>query len=115
MPEGDTYSVDVPECLYSAGRAIAASLTDHPDAALRQVGWAFAWIFSCTGNSLCDLTNESLAELEPLSWSAEDVAFAIELLEEAKQIMADVEAGLTLMSQPKMRRMIQKLITRIKR
>jgi hypothetical protein len=94
IPEGETYSIDIPDCVYTAGRAIAASLTDQPDSVLRQVGWAFAWLFSCTGNSLCDLTNESLSELQPLSWSAEDVAFAIELIEEADGILCDVQAGI---------------------
>lgn len=92
--EGETYSVAVPERVYSAGRTIAASLTDHLNPTLRQVGWAFAWLFSCTGNSLCDLTNESLSELQPLSWSAEDIAFAIDLIEEADGILRDVQAGI---------------------
>ncbi len=101
IPEGETYSVDVPECVYAAGRAVAASLTDHPDSALRQVGWAFAWIFSCSGNSLIDDTAESLAEIPPLSWSAEDVAFAIELVEEADGILRDVQTGIeTLKASP---------------
>lgn len=101
IPEGETYSVDVPECVYTAGRAIAASLTDHPDSVLRQVGWTFAWFFSCSGNSLCDLTNESLSELQPLSWSAEDVAFVTELIEEADGILRDVQAGIeTLKASP---------------
>jgi hypothetical protein len=94
IPEGETYSIDIPDCVYPAGRAIASSLTDHPDSILRQVGWAFGFLFSCTGNSLCDLTNESLSELQPLSWSAEDVAFAIELIEEADGILRDVQAGI---------------------
>lgn len=101
IPEGETYSIDVPECVYHAGRAIAASLTDHPDLALRQVGWAFAWIFSCSGNSLIDDTAELLAEIPPLSWSAEDVAFAIELIEEADGILCDVQVGIeTLKASP---------------
>lgn len=101
IPEGETYSIDIPDCVYPAGRAIAASLTDHPDSRLRQVGWAFGFLFSCTGNSLCDLTNESLSELQPLSWSAEDVAFATELIEEADGILRDVQAGIeTLKASP---------------
>ncbi|MBN8640101.1 MAG: hypothetical protein J0M07_32615 [Anaerolineae bacterium] len=101
IPEGEIYSVDVPECVYSVGHAIAASLLEQTDPALRQVGWAFGWLFSCTGNSLIDYTEETLAEIPPLSWSAEDVAFAIELIEEADGIMADALAGLKhLMASP---------------
>jgi len=101
IPEGQTYSVDVPEFVYAVGRAIAASLTDHTEPALRQVGWAFAWMFSCSGNSLIDQTNETLADIPPLSWSAGDVAFAIELIEEAEGILRDVQAGIeTLKASP---------------
>ena len=52
LPEGEIYSVDVPECVYPVGRAIAASLHEQADPALQQVGWLFGWLFSCTGNSL---------------------------------------------------------------
>jgi hypothetical protein len=101
LPEGETYSIDIADCVYPAGRAVAASLTDHSDLVLRQVGWTFAWLFSCSGNSLCDLTNESLSELQPLSWSAADVAFATELIEEADGILRDVQAGIeTLKASP---------------
>ncbi|MBL8166362.1 MAG: hypothetical protein JNJ61_30535 [Anaerolineae bacterium] len=99
LPEGEVYSVDIPDAVYSAGRAIVASLTDQTEPALRQAGWAFAWIFSCTGNSLIDQTNESLADIPPLSWSAEDVAFAIELIEEADGILRDVQAGIDYLKQ----------------
>jgi hypothetical protein len=99
LPEGETYSVDVPECVYPAGRAIAASLLEQTDPALRQVGWAFGWLFSCTGNSLIDYTDEALSEIPPLSWSAEDVAFAVELIEEADGILRDVQAGIDYLKQ----------------
>jgi hypothetical protein len=103
IPEGETYSVDVPECVYPAGHAIAASLLEQTDPALRQVGLAFGWLFSCTGNSLIDYTDEALSEIPPLSWSAEDVAFAIELIEEADGILRDVQAGIeTLKSSPEL-------------
>ncbi len=99
IPEGETYSVDVPECVYPAGRAIAASLLEQTDPALRQAGWTFGWLFSCTGNSLIDYTDEALSEIPPLSWSPEDVAFAIELIEEAGGILRDVQAGIDQLKQ----------------
>ena len=109
LPEGETYSVDVPECVYPAGRAIAASLLEQTDPALRQVGWAFGWLFSCTGNSLIDYTDEALSEIPPLSWSAEDVAFAIELIEEADGILRDVQAGIDHLKQsPEMRAALER-------
>lgn len=116
IPEGAVYSVDVPECVYFAGRGIAVSLTDHTDPALRQVGWAFAWMFSCTGNSLIDQTNETLAEIPPLSWSAGDVAFAIELIEEAEGILRDVLAGIeTLKASPELRAAVDRNIAHLYR
>ncbi|MBE2271638.1 MAG: hypothetical protein IAE80_25620 [Anaerolinea sp.] len=94
LPDSEAYSIDVPECVYTTGRAIAASLHEQTDPALRQVGWLFGWLFSCTGNSLVDYTDELLSEIPPLSWSAEDVAFAIELIEEADGILRDMQAGI---------------------
>jgi hypothetical protein len=99
IPEGEMYSVDVPECVYPTGRAVAASLLEQTNPALRQVGWAFGWLFSCTGNSLIDYTDEALSEIPPLSWSAEDVDFAIELIEEANGILHDVQAGIDHLKQ----------------
>ena len=92
--EGDSYSVDIPEGAYAAGHAITASLHEQPDAALRQVGWLFGWLFSCTGNTMVDLDDQSLSEIPPLSWSQDDIAFAVELIEEADGIMRDVQLGL---------------------
>jgi hypothetical protein len=94
IPESETYSIDVPECVYAAGRAVADSLHEQDDQALKQVGWLYAWLFGCSGNSLIDLTNEELYELQPLSWSSEDIAFAVEMIEEADGMMRDAMAGL---------------------
>jgi hypothetical protein len=94
IPEGETYSVDVPECVYAAGRAIATSLQGQDDTTLKQVGWLYAWLFGCSGNSLIDLTIEDLYELQPLSWSPDDIAFAVEMIEEVDGIMSDAMAGL---------------------
>jgi hypothetical protein len=100
-PEAETYSIDVPECIYTAGRAVAASLSEQDDPALKQIGWLYAWLFGCSGNSLVDLTLEDLYELQPLSWSEDDIAFAIEMIEEANGIMTDAMAGLKhLMASP---------------
>lgn len=94
QPEPGHYSVEVPDCAYTAGRIIADSLVKQADERLQQVGWALAWLFSCSGNSLVDFDDESLAEIPPLSWDENDLAFAIELIEEANGIVQDVNAGL---------------------
>jgi hypothetical protein len=98
-PEPGHYSVEVPDCAYAAGRVIADSLVRQDDERLQQVGWAIAWLFSCSGNSLVDFDDESLAEIPPLSWDEDDLAFAIELIEEADGMMQDVNAGLKLIEE----------------
>lgn len=98
IPESETYSIDVPECIYAAGRAVAASLHEQNDPTLKQVGWLCAWLFGCSGNSLCDLTIDDLYELQPLSWLPDDIAFAVEMIEEADGIMSDAMAGLKLLT-----------------
>jgi len=96
-PEPGHYNVEVPDCAYTAGRIIADSLVKQTDERLQQVGWALAWLFSCSGNTLVDFDDESMAEIPPLSWDENDLAFATELIEEANGIMQDVTAGLTLL------------------
>jgi hypothetical protein len=96
-PEPGHYSVEVPDCAYTAGRIIADSLVQQDDERLKRVGWALAWLFSCSGNTLIDFDDESMAEIPPLSWDENDLTFAIELIEEANGILGDVIAGLTLL------------------
>ena len=98
-PGREPYSVEVPDIAYTAGRAAADSLVKQGDEQWRQVGWALAWLFSCSGNSVIDLDDESLMEIPPLSWEPNDVTFAVELIEEANGIRADVNAGLQWLHQ----------------
>ena len=93
----ETYRVEVPEAVYAAGRTIAASLLALAEAALQQVGWLFGWLFGCTGNSLIDWTDDTLSEIPPLSWSPDEIEFAIELIGEANTIMRDAQAGLAFL------------------
>lgn len=97
IPEGETYRIDVPEGIYQVGSAIAHSLHEQTDLALQQVGWLLGWLFSCTGNSLVDYSDEMLGEIQPLSWSKEDIAFAVEMIEEANGILRDAMAGLDIL------------------
>ncbi len=97
IPEGETNRIDVPEGIHNVGGAIARSLHEQSDPALRQVGWLLGWLFSCTGNSLVDYTDEMLGEIPPLSWSPDDIAFAVEMIEEAGGMMQDVTAGLDIL------------------
>ncbi len=96
-PEPGHYSIEVPDYAYTAGRIIADSLVKQTDERLQQVGWALVWLFSCSGNTLIDFDDESIADIPPLTWDENDLAFAIELIEETDGIMRDVQAGLTLL------------------
>ena len=75
-------------------RALALNLLEQTDPALRQVGWLLGWLFSCTGNSLVDCSDEALNDFDPLAWSKENVEFAIEMIAEADEITGDAMAGL---------------------
>lgn len=97
IPEGENYRIDAPEGIHPVGSAIANSLHEQTDPALQLVGWLFGWLFSCTGNSLVDYSDEMLSEIQPLSWSTEDIAFAVEMIEEANGIMRDAMAGLAIL------------------
>lgn len=93
-PDDDAQPFIAPERAYDIGRALALHLLEQDDPALRQVGWLLGWLFSCTGNSLVDCSDEALNDFEPLAWSKENVDLVIEMIAEADEIMGDAMAGL---------------------
>ncbi|MEO8391554.1 MAG: hypothetical protein ABI700_01045 [Chloroflexota bacterium] len=97
QPDPEDYRVEIPDSAYTAGRLLANSLYKLKDERWQQVGWALAWLFSCTGNSLIDCADEALNEMQPLPWDEESVAFAREILAEAEGILKDINAGLSLL------------------
>lgn len=113
-PDPNRYNIVVPECVYTAGRMIADDLEKQEGEHYRQLSWLMQWLFSYSGNSSVDLDYETMCEIEPLSWERENVAFAIEIIEEANGIMADAMAGLTfLSSQPELLATLQCNVQRI--
>jgi len=94
-PEPDAYSIDIPQSTYKAAYTLADSLVQQTDAHWQQVGWLLAWLFGCSGNSLIDLDEERLCEIQPLSWDTDDVAFAIEMITEARRVLDDAEKAQT--------------------
>ncbi|MEQ8673781.1 MAG: hypothetical protein RLP44_29880 [Aggregatilineales bacterium] len=113
-PEPNRYNIVVPDCVYTAGRMIADDLENQEGEHYRQLSWLMQWLFSYSGNSSVDLDYETMCEIEPLSWEPENVAFAIEIVEEANGIMADAMAGLTfLSSQPELLAILQRNVQRI--
>lgn len=97
-PEPNPYNIDIPEVTYKVADMIADDLLQRDDE-WRQVGWLLKWLTSGTGNSSCDYDHETLSEFQPLSWDADDIAFAREIVEEADGIMADIHAGLAWINQ----------------
>jgi len=97
-PEPNPYHMTIPDCVYTAGRTIAADLEKHPDERDRQISWLMQWIFSYSNNSSIDLDYESMSEFQPLSWEKDELAFAIDIIEEAEGIMSDVLAGIDFLS-----------------
>ena len=95
--EPDDWRVEVPDAAYTVGRLVVKSLVNQGDERWEHIGYALAWLFSCTGNSLIDWDYETLAEVEPLSWDEEDVAFAIEMIKEADGMLKEVDAGLAVL------------------
>ena len=96
-PEPDECPVEIPDEAFTVGRTLANSLLKQTDERWKQVGWALAWLFSCSGNSLIDCDDETLAEYQPMPWDEDNVAFAVEMIEEAEGILRDVDAGLKLL------------------
>lgn len=110
-PDDEAHPFIVPERAYDIGRALALHLLEQNDSTLRQVGWLLGWLFSCTGNSLVDCSDEALNDFDPLAWSKENVDFAIEMITEADEIMGDAMAGLQhLLAIPSLRSALQRNI-----
>lgn len=97
-PEPNPFNIDVPECAYTAGRLIAADLEQHEEERYRQVSWLLQWLFSCSGNSSIDFDYETMSEMEPLSWEQDELAFAIDIIEEADGILNDALKGLAFVN-----------------
>ncbi|MCA9912912.1 MAG: hypothetical protein KC496_06170, partial [Anaerolineae bacterium] len=98
-PQPNPYNIVIPDVTYKVADIIADDLLKQPENHWRQVAWLIRWVTSSTNNSCVDWDEEMMSSVQPLSWDADDVAFAREIVEEADGIMADVHAGLTWISQ----------------
>lgn len=112
-PDLEEYSITVPEEVYVAARLLSEYLVEQEDERSKQIGWMLAWTFSCSGNSLIDFDDETLAEIPPLTWEQNDLDFAIELIREADDIMGYVRAGFDLLEENSV--VLQTLATNINR
>jgi hypothetical protein len=107
--------IDLSEQVYKVGRLLHERLIAQDDPAWKQVGCALGWLFSCTGNSSVDYDWEAMSEFQPLSWEADNIAFAKELIEEVEAIMSDVAAGLTMLARPDVQAALRRNIQRVYR
>ncbi|MEO0564345.1 MAG: hypothetical protein AAF125_19730 [Chloroflexota bacterium] len=98
-PQPNPYNIVIPDVTYKVADIIADDLLQQPGNHWRQVAWLIRWVTSSTNNSCVDWDEEMMSSVQPLSWDADDIAFAREIVEEADGIMADVHAGLTWISQ----------------
>lgn len=97
-PEPNPYNMTIPDCAYTAGRYIASDLEHHTDKRYQQLSWLMQWLWSASGNSSVDFSLDEIYEFQPLSWEADELAFAKAIIEEAEQIMSDVLAGMALLT-----------------
>ena len=97
-PEPNPYNMTIPDCAYTAGRYIASDLEHHVDKRYQQLSWLMKWLWSSSGNSSVDFSLDEIYEFQPLSWEADELAFAKAIIEEAEQIMSDVLAGMALLT-----------------
>ncbi|MDX2141378.1 MAG: hypothetical protein SF123_25050, partial [Chloroflexota bacterium] len=111
----DANEFDLSEQVYKVGRLLHEQLIAQDDPAWKQVGWVLGWLFSCTGNSSVDYDWEDMSEFQPLSWEADNVAFAKELIEEADAIMSDADVGLTLLARPNVQTALRRNVERVYR
>jgi len=85
------------------------TLEGHENPQIQQIGCAVGFLFSTTGNSSVDFSRENLSELVPLEWS--DLAFALEIIEEAQTIMAKAQAGLQALQNQTVQEWLSHVIT----
>jgi hypothetical protein len=98
-PQPNPYNIVIPDVTYKVADIIADDLLKQPENHWRQVAWLIRWVTSSTNNSCVDWDEEMMSSVQPLSWDADDIAFAREIVEEADGIMVDVHAGLMWISQ----------------
>jgi hypothetical protein len=114
--DADEYSVDVPHCAYTAGQLIAESLEEDADPRYRQLSRLMGWLFSCTGNSSIDYNDDAMCECQPLSWDQDDLAFALDIIQEADAMLSDALAGLEwIRSEPIVQKALKANIQQISR
>jgi hypothetical protein len=89
LPEGFQAAVDTANVLTISLRRTGVPVHE-------QVAWLLDWLFSQSGNSVVDLTNEEVYEmgLQPLEWEPSDLEFNNHMHAEADEIIDAAMQGL---------------------
>ncbi len=85
----------------TAALVLRLSLENHSGQIYQDLFLLLAWLFSASGNSLVDWSQDEMWEsgVEMFCWTPEDIAFVNEMTREAQDIMASVWRGLTTLEQ----------------
>lgn len=82
-----------------AADVLAFSLRQTGAQVHEQIAWLLDWMFSQSGNSICDYTDEDIYEMgiQPLMWEPSDLEFNNLMHEEADEIIASAMQGLAVL------------------
>jgi hypothetical protein len=98
-PEPNPYQIEVPDVAYRAAQRVETSLREQSDPTWQQVAELIGWIFGLCNNTVVSASPEIIADYQPLSWDPDDVEFAIEMIAEADDIMADALTALQVLNE----------------
>ncbi len=85
----------------TASQVLQTSLENRPELIYQDLASLLAWLFSTSGNSLVDWSQEEMWDsgAEMPTWSPDEVEFVNEMTHEAQEMMIGVWRGLTRLEQ----------------
>ncbi len=96
QPDDDRayYERDLSKETYDIARTLYWSLQHQPDPRYRDhLACLIIWTFGISGNTLIDCDDEAIWEFTPLEWEPDQVAFAIDMIEEATEMVDHAQHG----------------------
>jgi hypothetical protein len=95
---GVTETYEISATLFLVSERLLAT----QDRRCQDLAWVLKWAGGISGNSCLDMTLDDMAECEALSWEAEHVQFALEIIEEANELLGFVQQGLNHLAAPRL-------------
>lgn len=86
--------MQVPDDAHRIAYRLAEAMDEADDPMWESVATALSWAFGFSGNSSVAHNHEEMCSFQPLSWDPDDVAFAVEIIEEAEELMQMAQTGL---------------------